>query len=138
MDEPWMVSTRGRPRPAQARPGLGEHVDGLHHSGVGGLVQAGDPVAYLVDEVDLLLRSIHPSSIADGILRWVRGPWFGPSGGELVPAPDARFGWRRHPAICADDAADGLSAQVAVTVAVNIDGDRSGTCSNPRRARLTP
>ncbi len=86
-----------RLRGIEARPGLGEHVDGLHHSGVGGLVQGGDPVAYLVDEVDLPLLSIHPSSIADSILRWVRGPWFGPSGGELVPAPDARFGWASAP-----------------------------------------
>src|SRR6266568_9039383 len=55
------VSTRGRPRPGPARPQRACRWPAP--LGVGGLVQAGDPVAYLVDEVDLLLRSIHPSSI---------------------------------------------------------------------------
>lgn len=46
-------------RPTQAWPGLGEQVDRLHHAGMGSRVEIVDPVADLVDEVDLLLLGRH-------------------------------------------------------------------------------
>ena len=43
-------------RPAEAGADVGEGVDGLHHARVGGVVEGVDPVAYLVDDVDLAIR----------------------------------------------------------------------------------
>lgn len=43
-----------------------EQVDGLHDASVGDWLEAVDPVAYLVDEVDLPLVRSHPASIANG------------------------------------------------------------------------
>ena len=40
---------------AEAGADVGEGVDGLHDAGVGGVVEGVDPVAYLVDDVDLPL-----------------------------------------------------------------------------------
>jgi hypothetical protein len=59
-----MVSTSGR---AEAGSGFGEGVDGLHDSGVGGVVEGVDPVADLVHDVDLPVRRGHERSIAIAI-----------------------------------------------------------------------
>jgi hypothetical protein len=50
----------------EARPGFGERVDGLHHSGMRGDVEGVKPLADLVREVDLPLAS-HGPSIARSI-----------------------------------------------------------------------
>lgn len=44
MDDPWIVSTSGR-------PSFGEGVDGLHYPGVGSSIELGEPVVYLVRDV---------------------------------------------------------------------------------------
>jgi len=48
---------------AQAGSGVGERVDGLHDSGVGGGVEGVQPVAHFVRDVDLPLATRHALSI---------------------------------------------------------------------------
>ena len=48
---------------AEAGPGHGERVDGLHDSGVGGGVEGVEPVAHFVRDVDLSLATCHALSI---------------------------------------------------------------------------
>ena len=79
--------TRGwcRRGPAEAGADVGEGVDGLHHARVGGVVEGVDPVAYLVDDVDLPLARRHSPSVPIAILArrrpWQdRRPWAGSTG----------------------------------------------------------
>lgn len=58
---------RADERTAEAGPGLGESVDGLDHPGVGGVVEAIEPFADLVGDIDLPLAHVHSHSIAFGI-----------------------------------------------------------------------
>jgi hypothetical protein len=79
MDDPWMVSTRGRPRPGAD---VGEGVDGLHYARVGGVVKGVDPVADLVDDVDLPFARRHPRSVPIAILTRRRPGMIGGPGGS--------------------------------------------------------
>ena len=77
MDDPWMGVDETS---SEAGADVGEGVDGLHDARVGGVVEGVDPVADLVDDVDLPLARPHSPSVPIAILvrrrTWQdRRPW---------------------------------------------------------------